>query len=185
MSVEKYNVNGSFYIFHYANYRENNTHMNIYASIYDYIDFNELNIEGKYREIIINKITKKVEINKYPEFEEMNLEFPILYNNKTLFRSINNNITNGFVICEDMKIIKKIEFVNKFICGEPAIKKINDSYYLIAFYFNILNSEDSKLLIMDLDTFDYIDIPINEAKMPNFLFLSKIQKIRKIATPNT
>jgi hypothetical protein len=162
MEVEKYYVNESFYIFHYANYQENNTHINIYASIYDNIDFNELNIEGKYRKIILNKITKKVEMIKYHELEVMNLEFPILYDNKTLFRSINNNITNGFVICEDMKIIKKIEFVNKFICGEPVIKKIDDFYYLIAFYFNISNFQDSHLLIMDLNTFDYIDIPINE-----------------------
>lgn len=162
MEIDKYYINESFYIFHYANYEENNTHINIYASIYDNINFNELNIEGKYRKIIIDKNTKKVEMNKYPEFEEMNLEFPILYDNKTLLRSINNNITNGFVICEDMKVIKKIEFVNKFICGEPAIKKIDDSYYLIAFYFNIFNSKDSKLLIMNLDTFDYIDIPLYE-----------------------
>jgi len=162
MEIEKYNVNESFYIFHYANYKENNTHINIYASIYDNIDFNELNIEGKYREIIINKKTKKVEIIKYIEFEDMNLEFPILYNNKTLLRSINNNVPNGFVICEGMEIIKKIEFVNKFICGEPSIKKIGDYYYLIAFYFSIFNNKDSKLLILNLDTYEYIDIPLNE-----------------------
>jgi hypothetical protein len=116
-----------------------------------------------------------VQIKKYPELEELNLEFPILYDDKTLFRSIKNGIPNGFVICKDMEVIKNIEFVNKFICGEPIIKKIDNSYYLITYYFNIYNNKDSKILIMNLDTYDYIDIPLQEEMKMGFhsIFIPK------------
>jgi hypothetical protein len=168
MKIDQYYLNESLYMFHYANYKETDTNMEIYTTFYDKIDFNELNITGKYRKIVIDKDTKEVQIEKYEELEELNLEFPILYDDKTLFRSIKNNTPNGFVICKDMEVIKKIEFVNKFICGEPTIKKIDDSYHLITYYFNIYNNKDSKILILNLDTYDYIDIPIREEMKMGF-----------------
>jgi len=159
----KYYLNDSIYLFHYANIDENITHYNIYASTYDYIDFNELNISGKYREISINKETKEVNLNKNNELEELNLEFPINYNNLTLFRSINNqNINDGFVICNKLEIIKKIKFPNKFICGEPSIKKVGEIYYLIFFYYDLDNKSDSKLVIMDMSNYNKTEICINE-----------------------
>jgi len=162
MKIERYNINESFYVFHFANSKENDTHIEIYASLYEKIDFNELNITGKYRKMIINKDTKLVTIEKNPELEELNIEFPISYGNRTIFKSIENRINNGFVICEGMELIKKIELVDKFICGEPAIKKVDDSYYLIAFYYSIYNNKDTRLFIMNLDTYSFIDIPIKE-----------------------
>jgi carotenoid cleavage dioxygenase-like enzyme len=162
MKIDRYNINESFYIFHIANSKENETHIDIYASLYEKIDFNELNITGKYRKITINKTTKLVTIEKNPELEILNIEFPILYGNRTIFKSIDNRINNGFVICEGIELIKKIEFVDRFICGEPAIKKIDDTYYLIAFYFSIYNNKDTRLLVMNLDTYSFIDIPIKE-----------------------
>jgi carotenoid cleavage dioxygenase len=162
MKIERYNINKSFYVFHFANSKENDTHIDIYASLYEKIDFNELNITGKYRKITINKETKLVTIEKNPEIEELNIEFPISYGNRTIFKSIENRINNGFVICEGMELIKRIELVDKFICGEPAIKKVDDSYYLIAFYYSIYNKKDTRLFIMNLDTYSFIDIPIKE-----------------------
>jgi carotenoid cleavage dioxygenase-like enzyme len=162
IEIERYPINESFYMFHYANSRENDTHIDIYASLYDNINFNEVNITGKYRKISINKIRKVVTIEKNPELEDLNIEFPISYDNRTIFRSIENRVNNGFVICEGMELIKKIEFVDKFICGEPAIKKVDNSYYLIAFYFSIYNHKDSHLILMNLDTYNYLDIPIKE-----------------------
>lgn len=162
MEIERYHINESFYIFHYANSKENDTHIEIFASLYEKIDFNEVNITGKYRKISINKSTKLVTIEKNPELEELNIEFPISYGNRTIFRSIENRVNNGFVICEGMELIKTIELVDKFICGEPAIKKVDDSYYLIAFYFSIHNNKDSNLLIMNLDTYNFINIRIKE-----------------------
>lgn len=162
MKIERYHINQSFYLFHFANSKENETHIDIYASIYEKIDFNELNITGKYRKITINKTTKLITIEKNPELEDLNIEFPILYGNRTIFKSIDNRVNNGFVICEGMELIKRIEFVDRFICGEPAIKKIDDTYYLIAYFFSIYNHKDTRLLIMNLDTYQFIDIPIKE-----------------------
>jgi hypothetical protein len=162
MKIERYHINESFYMFHFANSKENETHIEIFASLYEKIDFNELNITGKYRKITINKGTKLITIEKNPELEELNIEFPISYGNRTIFKSIENRINNGFVICEGMELIKKIELVDKFICGEPAIKKVDDSYYLIAFYFSIYNHKDTRLFIMNLDTYNFLDIPIKE-----------------------
>jgi carotenoid cleavage dioxygenase-like enzyme len=175
MKMDQYNISESFYMFHFANCKESDTNIEIYTTFYDKIDFSELNVTGKYRKILINKDTKLVQIKKYPELEELNLEFPILYDDKTLFRSIKNGIPNGFVICKDMEVIKNIEFVNKFICGEPIIKKIDNSYYLITYYFNIYNNKDSKILIMNLDTYDYIDIPLQEEMKMGFhsIFIPK------------
>jgi carotenoid cleavage dioxygenase len=162
MEIERYYINESFYMFHFANSKETDTHIDIYASLYENINFNELDITGKYRKININKSTKAVVIEKNPELEELNIEFPILYGNRTIFKSIENRVNNGFVICEGMKLIKKIEFIDKFICGEPAIKKVDDAYYLIAFFFSIYNHKDTRLLIMNLDTYGFMDIPIKE-----------------------
>jgi carotenoid cleavage dioxygenase-like enzyme len=122
MKIERYHVNESLYVFHFANSKENETHIEIYASLYEKIDFNELNITGKYRKITINKCTKLVTIEKNPEIEPLNIEFPILYGNRTIFKSIDNRVNNGFVICEGMELIKKIEFfiqveLPKMYCG--------------------------------------------------------------------
>uniref|UniRef100_A0A6C0DDE9 Dioxygenase n=1 Tax=viral metagenome TaxID=1070528 RepID=A0A6C0DDE9_9ZZZZ len=162
MKIERYHLNESFYVFHFANSKENDTHIDIYASLYEKIDFNELNITGKYRKITINKRTKLVTIEKNPELEELNIEFPISYGNRTIFKSIENRVNNGFVICEGMELIKRIELVDKFICGEPAIKKVDDTYYLIAFYYSIYNNKDTRLFIMNLDAYTFIDIHIKE-----------------------
>jgi len=162
MKIDRYFTNESFYMFHFANSKENDTHINIYASLYEKIDFNEVNITGKYRKITINKTTKLVTIEKNPELETLNIEFPILYGNRTIFKSIENRVNNGFVICEDMELIKKIEFVDKFICGEPAIKKVDDTYYLIAYFFSIYDNKDTRLLIMNLDTYSFMDIHVKE-----------------------
>ena len=179
MEIERYHINESFYIFHYANSKENETHIDIYASLYDNINFNEVNITGKYRKISIKKNTKLVTIEKNPELEVLNIEFPISYGNRTIFRSIENRVNNGFVICEGMELIKTIEFVDKFICGEPAIKKIDNSYYLIAFYFSIFNSKDSHMIIMNLDTYNFLDIPIKEEMGLGFhsIFIPNSEKI--------
>jgi len=162
MEIEKYHINESFYMFHFANSKENATHISIYGSLYDKINFNDMDISGKYRKILIDKKTKLVTLEKNLELEELNIEFPILYGNRTIFKNIENSVNNGFVICEGLEIIKKIELVDKFISGEPSIKKIDNTYYLFAFYFSIYNDKDTKLLIMNLDTYNFIDIPIKE-----------------------
>ena len=128
-----YKCDESFYIFHYGNVIETPHKIHIYASIYENLDFSQLNICGIYSEIVIDKWTKHVSVLKNPVFEKYNLDFPIQYGNKIIFRNVHNRSINGFVIVEKMKLIKELIFDNAFIYGEPALVVIDKISYLIAF----------------------------------------------------
>lgn len=163
LTIEKYVIQHGFYIFHYADYKEDDLKIEIYASLYDNLDFSELNIRGKYRKIIINKETKTVIIVKNPELEKLDLEFPVKFNDRIVFRSMENKRINGFVVCKELEVIKKIDFGNVFISGEPAIHYIEHVPYLIAFGFNDNNAIESYLIVVNMNTYEIINIPIHES----------------------
>ena len=152
----EYECNESFYMFHYANCRENETHIDIFASLYDTIDFSELNIKGNYRQISINKESKRAIL------ENIDLEFPVSFGGKTLFRSMKNKINNGFVVCEDLNIEKEIIFEDRFIAGEPSIINIDGVFHLICFCFKVNNNKNSYLLIINLTTYEELEIDLDE-----------------------
>jgi hypothetical protein len=179
MKIEEYTIPTGFYIFHYADYKEDQYNIEIYAPLYEQLDFSELNISGKYRKIVIHKETKTVVIMKNPELETLDLEFPVKFGDKIVFRSIENKRINGFVICRDLEIIKKLDFGNKFISGEPAVTYIENIPYLITFGFNDNKSDDSYLIIVNMDTYEVIEIPIHETL--NIGFHSIFSK----STPNS
>ena len=155
-----YYCNESFYLFHYGDYHENHENIEIYASLYDDLDFMNIHINGKYRKIVINKESGDVNIQKNPELEKYNLDFPIKYdNNKVVLRNIYNNTINGFVFCKELNIIHKLFFNNKFICGEPAIKVIENISYLLFFAFD--NNNKNYFMIMNLNNYNIIEIPLS------------------------
>lgn len=158
MEINKYYTNNSFFIFHYADYKETDTEINIYASLYDKIDFTDLNILAKFRKININKITNEVKIESNIILEKLSLDFPIKFEDKILFR---NMIKNEFVICKDLKIIKKIFLENLILCGEPVITFINKIPHLITFAFNEGNEVESYILIINLYTYEIIKIQLD------------------------
>jgi carotenoid cleavage dioxygenase-like enzyme len=160
--VDQYTINESMYVFHYANHNENETHIDIYAPMYDALDFSDLDIAGKYRLVSINKIEKTVTVLKNSDLESLNIDFPISYGNRTVFRSLENKINNGFVICENLNIIKQLIFEDKFICGEPSIQNIGGVFYLFAYTFDIQNNSKSCLLIINLENYENIEIPLDE-----------------------
>ena len=162
MIIDKYYVDEGVYIFHYADYRETDKHIEIYASIYNNLDFSELNIVGKYRKLILEKDTKQVTIEKNPELEKLDLEFPIKYDDKIVLRNINNKRITGFVVCKDLKIIKIIDLGNRFVLGEPAVTYIDNEPYLIAFAFDNEKSNGGFLIIINMKTYETIEIPLNE-----------------------
>ena len=86
------------------------------------------------------------------------MDFPIKYKNKIILRNIYNNTINGFVICENLYIKHIIFLKDKFICGEPAITEIDDIPYLISFGYN---SENSYLILIDIENYKIIEIPLN------------------------
>jgi carotenoid cleavage dioxygenase-like enzyme len=175
MKIEEYSIPTGFYIFHYADYKEDQYNIEIYAPLYEHLDFSELNISGKYRKIVIHKETKTVVIMKNPELETLDLEFPVKFGDKIVFRSIENKRINGFVICRDLEVIKKLNFGNKFISGEPAVTYIENIPYLITFGFNDNKSDDSYLIIVNMDTYEVIEIPIHETLNIGFhsIFIQK------------
>jgi hypothetical protein len=157
--VETYNTTEGFYIFHYADVIENDDSITIYAPIYETIDFTNLNIHGKYRKIIIDKITRDMTIEKCAIFDDYNLDFPIKYKNKVILRNVENNTINGFVICENLNITKTIMLNNRFVCGEPVIIEIEGTPHIIAFSYDRFSN--GYLLIINMENSHIINIPLN------------------------
>jgi hypothetical protein len=155
--IDTYDTNNSFYMFHYADYVETCKKIEIYGSLYDELDFSNLNVKGNYRKIIVNKITKEVSIERNRELEKYDLDFPIKYDNKIVFRNIHNMTINGFVIVQKMKIIKDIIFKDLFICGEPALIKIEGIPYIVFFGFS---KTKNSIFLLNLYNYQQIEIPV-------------------------
>jgi len=162
MSLDKYFLDEGFYIFHYADYKETEKDIEIYASVYNNLDFSEINIVGKYRKLVLDKETKKVSIEKNPELEILDLEFPVKFEDKIVLRKIRNRRITGFVVCKELDIVKKIDFEDKFVCGEPSIIYLDSVPHLITLTYNNEKTNRSFLIIINMYTYDTIEIPIEE-----------------------
>jgi len=162
MKIDNYVSPVAFYIFHYADYKENDKTVEIYAALYNELDFSQLNIIGKYRKLILDKNTHEISIVKNEELEKMDLEFPIKFGDKIVFRKIEDKRINGFVVCKELEVIKKIEFENKFFSGEPAIHYVENIPYLITFAFNDNADNEGYIMVINMNTYEEITIPINE-----------------------
>lgn len=149
--IDTYYINISFYIFHFADYYEDDKFIEIYTSVYEKFDLSTLKLDGKYRKILINKLTKRITIEQNVELEKMNLDFPIKYNDKVILQSS----TNEFVICKKLNIIKKIKIPTGIINGEHNLIYIDKIPHLICF-------TSSTLLIINIISDKIIEIPINE-----------------------
>jgi len=157
----QYESSTSFYLFHYADVIETNKTIEIYGSQYDTLDFSSLNIQGKYRKIVVNLKSGTVFVLKNPELENMNLDFPLKWRSFVLLRSIENQAINGFVLCKGLDIIKKIQLPkNRFFCGEPSIVEISGSPFLIGFSYD--SFEKGYLIMLELFTQKYIEIPLDK-----------------------
>jgi hypothetical protein len=152
-----------FYIFHYAFIKETKDSFEIYASIYDELDFSNINLKGNYRMIEINKKNKIVVVHKNKNLEKYNLDFPIVYKDKVISRNYENRRINGFVITKDLDIEKVLLYKNKYICGEHNIIIIGKTYYLIFFNVEKIKGSDKKLnllTLVNLNNYSKIDINI-------------------------
>jgi hypothetical protein len=157
----QYECSSSFYLFHYADVIKTNRTIEIYGSQYDTLDFSSLNIQGKYRKIIVNLISGVVFVLKNPELENMNLDFPLKWKEFVLLRSIENQAINGFVLCRGLDIMKKIQLpIDRFFCGEPSIVEISGSPFLIGFSYDSL--EKGYLIMIELFNEKYIEIPLDK-----------------------
>lgn len=154
-----YSINESFYIFHYVNVKEDNKYIKIYASVYNNLDFNSIDFEGKYRMIEINKLDNTTRVYKNAVLENYNLDFPIAYNDNHIMLNMQNKTMNGFVIVKDLQIVKNLIFKNKNICGEHNVIYIKNIPYLI--FFNV-EKNNNFLSFINLKNYEIIDIDIPE-----------------------
>ena len=161
-STITYKCSHAFYLFHYADVKKYNNTIEIYASLYDDIDFMSLHIEGKYRKIMINEQTGNVEIYKNAELENMNVDFPKKWGDFVILRYIENNAIAGFIICKGLEIIKRIRLPNnRHFCGEPEIIDIDGSPFLIGFsYDNNTMGYFSSININEKYEYEYFEIPL-------------------------
>jgi hypothetical protein len=165
-TIDTYSLDQAFYIFHFAKAVENDTHIDIFAPMYDHVNFSDLIIDGKYRKISICKPTKSVVIQRNPFLEMLNLDFPVLFHDFVILRNIYQRRINGFVICQGIDIVDTIFFDELNICGEPTIMYANGTAYLTAFAFRKEENQGYLLMIrlFENGTFDrdFIKIQLPE-----------------------
>jgi len=153
------------YIFHYADFIETKNQIEFSGSLYQKMDFSNLEIYGKYRKIIIDKNSPKVFIESDLETDKYNLDFPIQLKNrgktdKQILLNFENGGFNGFFILEKLKIKKKIFMDSKKICGEPAIFSLKNRNYLIGFSYD--SNSNGFLFIIDLINYQKWEINLNQ-----------------------
>lgn len=143
--------NNGFYVFHYADINEDERTIQILAPLYDSLDFSSLDIEGKYRRIVIHKETGKVAIEKNDILESMNLDFPIKWNDKIILRSVNNRRIDGFVVCDGLEILHKMFYDDVSFCGEPRLVHSGNRDILISLGYKYGNMDDGYLFLIDVN----------------------------------
>lgn len=169
MTYNTYYSNESFYIFHYAHCKENERFIEIYASLYDDIDFNTLNTKANYRKIVIDKQQRSVHIIRNQELEKYDLDFPRRFGNKMVFININKNsskltdsVINGFIVCKDLNIKHKLLFDDLSICGEPSITYIDGKPYLLSFALDYPSRVCKYLLVINLRNYKIIKVRLDD-----------------------
>jgi hypothetical protein len=155
-SLKQWESPESFYMFHCAYIDEN---MNMYAPVYDSIDFSSTNISGKYRMFSLME-SGEVFITKNMILEDMNLDFPIKWKEYIILRSIENLVINGFIVCNGLTIVRDIRLTkDRFFCGEPSIIEIKDEPYLLGLSYDETGSGYISLIGIFND--EYREHPLN------------------------
>ncbi len=158
---ETYTYNKGFYIFHYADVLEDDDTIKILAPVYDNIDYSNLDLQGRYRKIVIDKHTKEVGILHDHRLEQYNLEFPVkVGDGRIVMRNVNKNRSDGFVICRDLEITNTFFYEDRNICGEPVVINIEDEPHIVCFAYD--NDEKSYCLIINIDANKTIEVELKD-----------------------
>jgi len=151
-----FTLNNGFYCFHYGDIVESNNDIRIYASLYDALDFNSLNLYGKYRSIVLKKEFNTCFIVKNPILETMNLDFPIPFGDFVILRRVIDTRIGGYVICRGIDIERIIDLPDHISAfGEHAVKEIEGQFYIMTF------CQDGSLAFINInDENDITTIPV-------------------------
>jgi carotenoid cleavage dioxygenase-like enzyme len=167
--VEKYEITSGHYVFHYALCKETDEKIEIYTPLYDDLDFSSINIQGKYRKIVMDRKTKNVMVEYNPELERMNLDFPIKGpNGSVILRNIENMRMNGFVMVDGLTIVKTWLYDDLFFCGEHVV--LDNS--IMAF---CIKNDSNYLCVIDItsDKVDLIECPYDLTMGFHSVFVGK------------
>ena len=137
------------------------------AFIFSTIDFSKIDICGNYRRFSVCLKTGKVVINKNPDLEQYNLDFPVNYGKYTILRSLDmkNRRINGFVLCDGLEICDRVFFEDMSFCGEPALtKNLSGQSYLTGFAYRKGKNYLIMIPMLENGLFDsdIIEIPVDE-----------------------
>jgi hypothetical protein len=162
LAVKKIEIDDSIYIFHYADYKETEKTIEIFASLYENIDYGTIDIKGRYRKIVIDKESYAISVTKNPLLEKYNVDFPVKFENKQILLKNNNNSINGFLVCDGLQIIKDCCLSdNLCIAGEPKVIYIEKIPYFISFAYSY-KTDNGYFLLVNLQNYKQIKIPLNE-----------------------
>ena len=165
--IETYISPKSFYIFHFGSVHvSSNNNIEIYASLYDTMNYNTIYHSGKYRKIVIDPKTKSVNLFKNQVLENLNLDFPVSIKtlnigNPIVLRSIQNNRINGFYILENLNIKKRILWTDRFICGEPAITYLESGSPILICLAFIEQTKQQFCMTIHLETYEIVEYLIS------------------------
>lgn len=149
-----------FYCFHlaYAEYRGDD--LNIYAPLYDNVDFSALNLDGKYRKITI-RASGEVVIKKNPLLERLNLDFPIRLGEYVVLREVENRAIRGFVVCRGLRLIRRIRLpLGRAFCGEPSVVEVGGRPHLLGFSYD--ENQRGYMSLVSIWGDEYDEIPLRQ-----------------------
>lgn len=156
--LEKYYLQHGIYLFHFAKVVETDRYIEIYASLYESLDFERMDIRGCYRKIVLDKESRIGKIDSVLETDYYNLDFPIrIDENLVVLRSIKGMKIDSFVVMNGVNIVHKIGFQDRSICGEPAIKKIDGIPHLLCFAFD---SKQGYFIVINMNTYEQSEISL-------------------------
>ena len=128
-------------MFHHSHTTEDDTNIYLYTCIYDDFNYLSIDIKGSYRCIVLNKISKKASVIRNEETEKYNLDFPVIYKNRTVLRNLvkleKGFRINGFVLCDGLNIEKKYIYEDISFCGgDPNIIEIDEKPHICSFAYS-------------------------------------------------
>lgn len=153
-SLKNYTIPCGFYLFHYGDVRETKNTIEIYAPIYNNLSFSSLDLKGTYSKIVLHKEKNVHHITTTSNLQQYNLEFPVKWRKHTILRNFKNRKADGFIICRDLHIVKKLFIKNRSICGEPCVIENNKLIFFTT------ENQQSFLCMIDLQSLHMIEVPI-------------------------
>lgn len=172
--VSTYKLHSPFYLFHFAKYVDTFKQLEIYAPLYDDIDFDTVKIKGRYRKIVIDKCHKTAYVCNNLETEKYNLDFPVEDTlGNIILRNIERRKINGYVrVNDNMAITQKWMFDDIFFCGEPIAVRLNNKNGLIAFGNNDVSknnvNESGGLVLLNMEDGTVVKVLVNDSLTMGF-----------------